>query len=435
MAKPTLTGNRIRERRAVLGLKQADLARKVGVSPSYLNLIEHNKRRIGGKLLVDLARELDVEASALTEGAEAALLAALRDAAMGQTAASPELPRIEEFAGRFPGWAGLIGWQQRHIATLERTVETLTDRLTHDPFLSTSLHEVLSAVTAIRSTATILNDTKDIEPEWRERFHRNIFDDSLRLAESSQALVSYLDSSGDAETTLASPEEELESWMESRGYYVPELESGETSAADLIEAASELTSSHARTVAGYYLSRYMQDARRMPMEALADAVAEHGLDPAALAQGFGVDMAAVMRRLSVLPAAKSEERLGLVVCDSSGTLSFRKPPEGFPLPRFGAACPLWPLYQALSRPMAPIRAAIRTTGRNPRRFLVYAISQPAYQAGFDSPQVFEATMLMVPESRAKLPEGDPLPVGTSCRICARRRCAARREPSILAEGF
>ena len=43
-----LTGNRIRERRLVLGMKQADLAEAVGISASYLNLIEHNRRRIGG---------------------------------------------------------------------------------------------------------------------------------------------------------------------------------------------------------------------------------------------------------------------------------------------------------------------------------------------------------------------------------------------------
>ena len=49
-----LTGNRIRERRLVMGMKQADLAAAAGISPSYLNLIEHNRRRIGGKLLIAL---------------------------------------------------------------------------------------------------------------------------------------------------------------------------------------------------------------------------------------------------------------------------------------------------------------------------------------------------------------------------------------------
>lgn len=433
MPRSTLIGNRIRDRRASLGIKQADLARSVGVSPSYLNLIEHNKRRIGGKLLVDLAAMLEVDASALSEGAEASLLAALRDAASGQGSAAPELDKIEEFAGRFPGWSSLIDWQHRHIASLERTVETLTDRLTHDPFLSASLHEVLSAVTAIRSTATILNETKDIEPEWRERFHRNVADDSLRLTESAQALVSYLDSSGDAETTLSSPEEELESWMELRGYHLPELEEETERPEVLIGAAPELTSSHSRAVAENYLKRYAQDAEQMPLEMFAPAAQRLDFEPAALAQEFETDLSSVMRRISVLPEDETEERIGLVVCDSSGTLLFRKPPAGFALPRFGAGCPLWPLYQALTRPMAPIRRVIRTTGRNPRQYLAYAISQPAYQSGFDGPEVFEATMLLIPESRLSLPQSAVLSIGTSCRICAKRNCEARREPSILSD--
>ena len=90
MARDTLTGSRIRERRSVAGLRQAELARRVGISASYLNLIEHNRRRIGGKLLLDIAAVLDVEPSMLTEGAEAALLMALREAAAATDAATCE---------------------------------------------------------------------------------------------------------------------------------------------------------------------------------------------------------------------------------------------------------------------------------------------------------------------------------------------------------
>ncbi|MCB1369110.1 MAG: helix-turn-helix transcriptional regulator, partial [Rhodobacteraceae bacterium] len=81
MARDTLTGSRIRERRIMGGLKQADLARRAGISASYLNLIEHNRRRIGGKLLLDIAEALDVEPAMLAEGAEATLIAGLREAA------------------------------------------------------------------------------------------------------------------------------------------------------------------------------------------------------------------------------------------------------------------------------------------------------------------------------------------------------------------
>ena len=81
MPRVSLTGTRIRERRLAMGLRQADVARRVAVSSSYLNLIEHNRRPVGATLLTSLAGVLGVPAAALTEGAEAALVTGLRDAA------------------------------------------------------------------------------------------------------------------------------------------------------------------------------------------------------------------------------------------------------------------------------------------------------------------------------------------------------------------
>ena len=108
MARDALTGSRIRERRSIAGFRQAELARHVGISASYLNLIEHNRRRIGGKLLVDIAQALGVEPSMLTEGAEAALIASLREAAEDMNTVVAETDKADEFARRFPGWAEVL---------------------------------------------------------------------------------------------------------------------------------------------------------------------------------------------------------------------------------------------------------------------------------------------------------------------------------------
>ena len=51
MPLTALTGSRVRERRLALGMRQADLARDAGISASYLNLIEHNRRRVAGDVL------------------------------------------------------------------------------------------------------------------------------------------------------------------------------------------------------------------------------------------------------------------------------------------------------------------------------------------------------------------------------------------------
>jgi predicted transcriptional regulator/DNA-binding XRE family transcriptional regulator len=436
MPRSALTGTRIRERRALSGMKQADLARAAGISPAYLNLIEHNRRRVSEALLTRLAAVLSVEVATLAEGAESALFEALREAASGAQAsdAAPEINRTEEFVGRFPGWAALLAARQGRLAALERTVETMTERMAHDPHLSTSLHEVLSAVTSVRSTAAILAETADIEPEWQARFHANLHEDSVRLTEAAGALVAYLDTSQESETGLSSPQEEVEAWLAATGYHLAPLERAQPPAPErIITGVPELATASARTLALVHIARYRADAQAVPLEPLRAALESGEAEPAALAARLGVPIATVLRRMASLPPDAGGTATGLVMCDASGTLTFRKPAPGFTLPRFGAACPLWPLYEALARPMVPIRATVEVAGRVPQRFVTYAICETRHPMGFDGPAVAEAVMLILPARTAR---GDgERAVGTSCRICPRGDCPARREPSILVEGY
>ncbi|WP_439104784.1 short-chain fatty acyl-CoA regulator family protein [Celeribacter marinus] len=436
MPRSTLTGSRIRERRTLKGLKQADLARSVGISPAYLNLIEHNRRRIGGKLLVDLARELDADLVALSQGAQAPLVEGLRAAAgeAGDGRDVVEVDRVEDFADRFPGWAGLVTQQRDHIGALERRVEALNDRLAHDPYLSDALHDLLSSVTAVRSTAGILNAGDDIDPEWRARFHRNLYEDSQRLADGAQSLVTYLDTIGSAQEGLSTPLDEVEAWLAARSYALGD----ETDADAQARAQSApLKTLAAQTLAQDWQAKATRDAQAMPLAQVDAVLAQHGPDPSALARAANVPLDAAMRRLAALPPADHRPPVGLARCDGSGTLTFRKPLDGFALPRFGAACPLWPLYQALLRPTVPVRRVIEAQGQPARRFVAYAICQPVQALEFDAPQIVEATMMIVPLEHAgrRLPSaeasGGALGIGSTCRVCARAACAARREPSLV----
>jgi len=440
LARTTLIGSRIRERRLVLGRRQADLARAAGISPSYLNLIEHNRRRIGGRLVQALARELQVDVAALTEGAETALVSTLREAAASHPAATEELPRLEEFVNRFPGLARLLADTRSRALSLERNLEVLSDRMTHDPFLSEQLHEVLSTVTAIRSTAAILVETGDLDADWTARFQRNIAEESRRLADGAAALVRYLDDNAGTDHTASTPLEERDSWLAARAYHIPELERALPPApATVVAQAPELQSPAARALAERYLTGYARDAGRMPLPRLRALIAGTGPDPAAVADHFGVDLAAAFRRLAGLPDDVTGGPVGLVACDGSGTLTLRKPVPGFTVPRYSAACPLWPLYQTLSRPMSPLRVVVETVGRRTGRFVAYAVCQPPSTVHFGGPQVLEALMLLVPweiaatggSASTEHPD-TALPVGASCRVCPRAHCPARREPSIFA---
>ena len=477
MARAELTGTRIRERRTARKLKQADLARMVGISPAYLNLIEHNRRRVSETVLEALAEVLGLDPEALGSGASGALFDGLREAAasnaalrqqvqtaegqtaVGQTAEGlrgegarvkarslieaepPELDRIEEFVGRYPGWADLLAARQARVSALERTVESYSERMAQDPYLADTLHEVLSSVTSLRSTAAILEETEDIEPEWRARFIRTIHEESLRLSRTAEALVGYLDTLEEAETGISSPQEEVEAWLSARGYLLPEVEAGPLKEAEraalsqrLTAQVPELATDAARDLARGYLAAALADAQALPeadlRAAQAAQIRSEGQppDPLTLAQHLGLPLAVVLRRMAALDPA-----LGLVACDGSGTLTFRKPVAGFALPRFGAACPLWPLYEALARPSEPIRRRVDVAGRVAQHFLTYSVGELRQPEGFGGPSLRHAVMLIVPQGdgAAAGHAQPPLELGTSCRICPRAACVARREPSIV----
>ncbi|MCT4611370.1 MAG: helix-turn-helix domain-containing protein [Pelagimonas sp.] len=430
MPRDTLTGSRIREKRVAAGMKQASLARKAGISASYLNLIEHNRRRIGGKLLLDIAEVLRVEPALLTEGAGAALISTLREAASDMEQAGAEVDRVDEFAGRFPGWAQLLSDCRARISTLERTVETLTDRMTHDPHLATSLHEMLTTVAAIHSTASILAEPGEIDADWQARFHRNIHEDSARLADTSRGLVTYLESDQASSSTTGNPQEELDRVLESTEYHVQALEKGQSvgrTRAQLSEGMSTI----GRDLLSDWLEAYDRDARALPMVQLAKKLEKLGPDPVRLAQALGVEPTLVMRRLAAMPDTVLPDPVGLAICDAAGVLRFRKPLPDFPMPRFGAACPLWPLYHALNRPMVVISRPAIHPGRTGAGVWVDAIATPVGPIAVNNDAQFEAHMLVRPHPDPANATEQPSNLGVSCRVCPRNSCHARTERSIL----
>ncbi|WP_120500925.1 helix-turn-helix transcriptional regulator [Roseovarius sp. EL26] len=435
MSQHLMAGTRIRERRILLGMKQAELARRVSVSPSYLNLIEHNRRRIGGKTLLKIAEVLQVEPNLLSDGAGRLLVNGLREAAGVRAEFAAEVERVEEFAARFPGWAELLKQLNRERDELFQTVTSLTERMAHDPHLAASLHEVISTVTAIHSAASILVDTKELEPEWQGRFHRNINEDSQRLAEGAESLVRYLEGAPEAGKDIRSPHDELHAFLDSRDYHFPELEAGAGGAgehciSDLLQQSSVICGPAARSLLAEVLYTYVADAAKLPIDGILHLISEVGIDPEQIALKYQVTLPQVFRRLAMLPADEVTS-VGLMTCDVSGAILFRKPIDGFSLPRSDDGCALWPIYQVLTMPQSPVRVVLRQAGQEAGLTQAFAACELIAPAGFDYPAVMRAHMLLIPDNR--LPELDAArTVGLNCRICTLSDCAARREPSILA---
>jgi len=72
-------GAKIRRLRRAGGMTQAQLAAKLGISPSYLNLIEHNNRNVTVDLLLRLAEQFGLNLTDLAEDEEGQLVADLME--------------------------------------------------------------------------------------------------------------------------------------------------------------------------------------------------------------------------------------------------------------------------------------------------------------------------------------------------------------------
>lgn len=442
-----LAGSRIREARRRAGITQVALAQAAGISPSYLNLIEHNRRRIGGAVLNAIAGVLNARPSELAEGTNPAVIQELVAAAAEHQLDGADPDAAQELAARYPEWASLIADMFRRSRDQADVIAALSDRLTHDPLLAENVHAMLSHITAIRSTAGILSSVEDIPPLQSRRFLENLALESEKLSLTAEALAKFLSAGGKPDKTAATSEETLDLFLGRHGHAFDALDREADAAADfpdavfssrigtvideLLESSDEPGSTDAHDLIRSHLTVYAADARRMPLKRFHAAARAAEWDPTALADSFGVDIPAVFRRLAVLRRPWIEApRFGLVVVSASGYPLLRYPRQDFALPRHGNACPLWPVFQGFARPGMPLLGGMEHDTQ--KRFITYTYAAPRSGAAFGQTPDIAASMLFVSEDEVKARPNTPYAqVGTSCRICPRVDCPARTQEALV----
>ena len=72
-------GYKIKSKRRKLSISQTNMANKLSISPSYLNLIESGKRKINVDLLLKLSNELGIEISDISKQTDTNLYQNLMD--------------------------------------------------------------------------------------------------------------------------------------------------------------------------------------------------------------------------------------------------------------------------------------------------------------------------------------------------------------------
>lgn len=218
-------GHRIRSRRQELRLTQTGLAQKIGISASYLNLIEHNRRAIGGGLLRRLAQELDLEMERLSGGEESRLLAELSEIAADPLfAASPlDLADAPELIGRHADLARALLTLYRTYRDARQQAEMLSERLSQDPFLAEASHQILTLITSIRSFSEILEDHGDLAPAQRQRFITAMASESQRLSDFATNMFDFINGKG-ARSPQPSPSEEVDDFIYDHDNHYGDLE-------------------------------------------------------------------------------------------------------------------------------------------------------------------------------------------------------------------
>lgn len=462
--RDTILGTRIRQRRREIGINQADLARSVGISPSYLNLIEWNKRRIAGTLLRKIADALGLSLDELAGAAEMRLLETLSEVAHlpSLSAVGIEAHRTDELIGRFPGWARGVAALARSEREATQRAQTLSDRLSNDPFLGEAVHRMLSRIAAIRSTAEILTEFSDIPEDQRARFSQIISEESHVLTEVGEALVVYLDKAEEADKVLT-PLDEVEALFAARDNHFAEIETRaaaltglltdplpisrrlkaralvEEHLLDMIDAVIsaqpqiETEAAHGR--ARKALANYAVAGILMPIDLFAQRAAELRYDIEALAETFSAEIEAVCHRLTALPRSEGVPRFGYFKANAAGTIIEMLGLEGLPVPRYAAACPLWALFRAQQSPETAIRQ--RTLFPSGTRFVFIARSRSQGPTGFGKPRHLVTDMIAMREEDAENTVYAPDPsavveeVGPSCRLCPRTKCLHRVEDPLV----
>ncbi len=456
--KRNILGPRIRERRRSIGITQANLARQVEISPSYLNLIEHNKRDIGGTLLRKLASALDLPLDQLDGAADRRLLETLEEIARTPElgALGVESARIGELIGRFPGWArGILALSRsEHQAT--NVAQVLSDRLNHDPFLGETVHKMLTRIASLYSASEIINDHLEIDTLHRDRFYAIIHEESQHLSELGDALASYFDNAAWARRTLT-PLDEVDALFDGRNNHFAEIESRverlhaklpDGTASSRFNAARSLVESQldktlrkivagepgletdiARARSFEILVRYAITAVLVPAETFKQRALKYQFDIELLADDFTVDFEVICERLSALPPTEALPRFGFYQANASGNIIRSRNLPGLGVPRYGFACPLWILYRAQQTPYTVLRQHVQLPSGE--GFVLVARAASTVNASFSQARHFLTDMCVLSDQDAKHTVYAPdrstpfEPVGLSCRTCPRRNCKHR----------
>ena len=438
-----LIGRTVRRLRGERDLSQQALATRLGISASYLNLIEHDQRAVTASLLIKLAETLRVDLAALSGSAERQLEVGLREAFADPGLGLEAVPEAEvsAMAGGSPTAARAVLALYRALRVAREDAAgialpsgrrvLLPNEEARDLFDAHSNHFPTLEAVAERIGGELGVAPAELNHAIAERLrHRHGVTVTVQPMDGALRRFDPVARSLALSETLA---------RESRGFQMAFqlalLEAREDVETVVRDAAP--SSPEAAMLIRVGLLNYLAGALVMPYAPFLTAAQALRHDVVSISARFGVSFEQACNRLATLQrvGARGVPFFFLRV-DPAGNVSKRFSAAGFPFARFGGSCPRWVVHTAFATPGAVrVQVADLPDGAT---FLCFArtVTRPAARWGDPAPvHVIAMGCAVAHAGDVVYADGLDLErakvgIGLSCRLCDRPDCRSRAFPPL-----
>jgi hypothetical protein len=452
MARKTLLGNKIRRLREQAGLTQARMAGQLGISASYLNLIEHDQRPVTVSLLLKLGRQFDVELTDLSDDDDRKLAGGLREVFSDGTLAAHGVTgeEIRSLAEAVPNAAKAILELYRAYRLARDDAQSMTLGLPS----GTTRKLVLPAEEA----RDFFHDRTNYFDEIEKAAERVVAEADLPPGEPWRGLLDYARAKHGISVEIVPPADlggavrrydakakklllnEILPRPSRRfhlAYQIGLLEARKP--VDLIVATAKLASKETETLVRVGLFNYFAGAVLMPYAPTLATARALRYDIDLLSHHFGVSFEQACHRLSTLqrPGDKGVP-LWLVRVDVAGNVSKRFSAAGFHFSRFGGSCPRWVVHEAFTSP----GRILTQVARLPDGATFFCVARTVAKAagGWREPpttyaigvgcEIGQAHELVYADGLDVASRAGAVEIGVGCRVCERENCRQRAYPPL-----
>lgn len=453
---PKRLGTRVRALRLKDGVTQVEFARRLGISASYLNLIEHNQRSLTAPLLLKVAQELQVDLQDFGDGRDDDLAVALVE-----VFADPLFTEHGLSAGQMQDLVVASPPMARAIVTLYRafrSARSSVDSLAGQLYDTQQVPVITRSQLPSEEVSDYIQRRGNYFPELEEAAESLWGRAALEEDELYHGLARYVSEGLGMQLEVMrlggpggalrhyDPERKrlrLSSMLPppSRVFQLA-AQIGLSTLGDVFDRLAndpELTSEPSRRLCRVVLANYFAGAVAMPYQRVLDAARDERYDLELLGHRFGASFEQVCHRLTSLRRPGAEGLpLHMIRVDMAGNISKRFTASGIRFARFSGACPRWNVFGAFQTP-GVIRVQLSVMPDGEPYFCV-ARTVPKSRGGYHEPTTIQAVGLGCQLRHARelvYSEGIDLddldggvPVGVTCRLCARRDCGQRAFPSI-----